>query len=149
VTALKVVFDTVSGNEMVNGFATRHYRIRAEGSFIVGTRQIRQQVTVEQWVAKLPMNIVNPFGARIRGLPDIMATKHDYREFIATLAVANRVFGDAVTLRTITTTNFDYGTGMAEEFYQTSDVSDIKPVDVDERQFMLPAEYGRKKPPAR
>jgi hypothetical protein len=148
-SAVKVEFDTVGGNEVVDGLATHHYRIRAEGSFVVGTRQIRQQVTVEQWVAKLPMNIVNPFGARIRGLPDVMAAKHDYREFIATLAVANRVFGDAVAVRTITTTNFDYGAGMGEEFYQTSDVSDFKPTDVDERQFMLPAEYGRKKPPAR
>lgn len=148
-TALKVDFDTLGDNEMVNGLATRHYRIRAEGSFAVGTRQIRQQVTVEQWVAKLPVHIVNPFGARIRGLPDVMSTKHDYREFINKLAMANRVFGDAVALRTVTTTNFDYGGGMGEEFYQTSDVSDFKQMDVDERQFMLPAEYGRKKPPTR
>lgn len=157
-TSLKVDFDTVGTDEMVNGFSTRHYRIQAEGSFlinryqkdsVVGTRQIRQQVTVEQWVAKLPMNIVNPFGARIRGLPDVMTAKHDYREFINKLAMANRVFGDAVALRTVTTTNFDYGGGMGEEFYQTSDVSELKQVDVDERQFMLPAEYGRKKPPVK
>jgi hypothetical protein len=148
-TALKVDFDTVSVNESVNGYPARHYRIQAEGSFVAGTRQIRQQVTVEQWVAKVPMKIMNPFGARIHGLPDVMATKSDYREFINTLAMANRVFGDAVALKTVTTTSFTYGPGLGEDFYLTVDVTDLQQLDVDEHQFMLPMEYMKKKPPAR
>jgi hypothetical protein len=148
-TALKVDFDTVSMNEPVNGYPTRHYRIQAEGSFLAGTRQVRQEVTVEQWVAKVPMRIMNPFGARIHGLPEVMLTKSDYREFINTLAMANRVFGDAVALKTVTTTSFTYGPGLGEDFYATVDVTDLKPVDVDERQFMLPMEYMRKKPPGK
>jgi hypothetical protein len=64
-----------------------------------------------------------------------------YREFIRTLAAANRVFGDAVAVRTVTTTSYTYGPGLGEDFLQTVDLTDLVTTDVDERQFQMTADY--------
>jgi hypothetical protein len=143
---LKVGFDTVSLDENVNGLSARHFRIIADATYPIGNRLIQQKVVVEQWLAKIPVNIVNPFGSRIRGLPELPTRNGDYRAFLNTLAAANRVFGEAVTLRTVTTTNYNYGGGMQQDYYQTVEILDIKQGDVDERLFMLPDEFRRKPP---
>ena len=146
-SGLKVDFDTVSLDEMVNGMSTRHFRITADATYPVGSRQVQQKVIVEQWLAKIPVHIVNPFGSRIRGLPDIPTKEGDYRTFLNTLAAANRVFGEAVTVRTVTTTSYTYGAGMGEDYFQTVELLDLAQGDIDEKQFVLPDEF-RKKPPA-
>jgi hypothetical protein len=145
---LKVVFDTVSLDETVNGIPARHFRITADAEYPIGNRQIVEKVVVEQWLAKIPVAIVNPFGSRIRGLPEAPATKGDYRAFLNTLAAANRVFGEAVTLRTVITTNYNYGAGMQQDYYQTVEILDLQQGDVDSGQFILPDEF-RRKPPVR
>ena len=93
---LKVDLDTVSLDETVNGYPSRHFRITADATYPLpgGNRQVHQKVVVEQWLAKIPVNIVNPFGSRIRGLPDIPTTNGDYRAFLNTLAAANRRSGE-------------------------------------------------------
>jgi hypothetical protein len=141
---LKVSFDTVSLNEMVNGTPTRHFRITADAIYPIGTRQATQQVVVEQWLAKIPVRIVNPFGSRIRGLPDLPTTKGEYRAFLNTMAAANRVFGEAVSVKTVTTTTYTYGAGMGEDYNQTVELFDLKQGDVDEKLFQLGAEYIRR-----
>jgi hypothetical protein len=143
---LKVGFDTVSLDENINGVPARHFRITADATYPIGNRQIEQKVMVEQWLAKIPVHIVNPFGSRIRGLPELPTTNGDYRAFLNTLAAANRVFGEAVTLRTVTTTNYNYGGGMQQDYYQTVEILDIKQGDVDEKLFTLPDEFRRKPP---
>jgi hypothetical protein len=143
---LKVGFDTVSLDENVNGLSARHFRIIADATYPIGNRLIQQKVVVEQWLAKIPVNIVNPFGSRIRGLPELPTRNGDYRAFLNTLAAANRVFGEAVTLRTVTTTNYNYGGGMQQDYYQTVEILDIKQGDVDEKLFTLPDEFRRKPP---
>jgi hypothetical protein len=143
---LKVGFDTVSLDENINGMPARHFRITADATYPIGNRQIEQKVMVEQWLAKIPVHIVNPFGSRIRGLPELPTTNGDYRAFLNTLAAANRVFGEAVTLRTVTTTNYNYGGGMQQDYYQTVEILDIKQGDVDEKLFTLPDEFRRKPP---
>lgn len=138
---LKVDFDTVSLDEMVNGMPTRHFRITADASYPIGNRQATQKVVIEQWLAKVPVRIVNPFGSRIRGLPDLPTTKGDYRAFLNTLAAANRVFGEAVAVRTLTTTSWVYGPGLGEDYYQTVDITDLQPGEIDDKTFQLTAEY--------
>src|SRR6185503_7880258 len=95
--SLKVDFDTVSTDEVVNGHRTRHYRISADVVYPVGDRNVTQRVVIDHWLARLPMQVMNPFSSRVRGLPDAPVVNATYREFIRTLAAANRVFGDAVT----------------------------------------------------
>ncbi len=147
---LKVDFDTVSLDETINGYPSRHFRITADASYPLpgGNRQVHQRVVIEQWLAKIPVHIVNPFGSRIRGLPDIPTTNGDYRAFLNTLAAANRVFGEAVTVKTVTTTSYNYGGGMGEEYFQTVELLDLKQGDIDEKLFVLPDEF-RKKPPVK
>jgi len=143
---LKVDFDTVSLAEVLNGLPVRHYRITADATYPVGSRQVSQKVVVEQWLAQVQVTIVNPFGSRIRGLPDLPTTNGDYRIFLNTLAAANRVFGEAVAVKTVTTTSYNYGSGMGEDYFQTVELLDLKEGEVDERQFVLPDQF-RKKPP--
>jgi hypothetical protein len=139
--SLKVVFDTVSLNENVNGLATRHYRISADVVYPVGSRNVTQKVVIDHWLARVPGSIMNPFSSRVRGLPDAPVVNAAYREFIHTLAAANRVYGDGVTVRTETATSYIYGPGLGEDYLQTVDLTDIQPADVDERQFQMSAEY--------
>jgi hypothetical protein len=139
--SLKVDFDTVSLDETVNGMATRHFRITADVVYPVGARQVTQKVVIDQWLAKLPVRILNPFGSRVRGLPEVPMVNAAYREFIRTLIAANKVFGDAVTIRTVTATSYNYGPGLGEDFLQTVDMTDLQQTDVDERTFQLSAEY--------
>ncbi len=145
---LKVDFDTVSLDETVEGVAARHFRITADATYPLpgGNHQVHQRVVVEQWLATIPVNIVNPFGSRIRGLPDIPVASGDYRAFLNTLAAANRVFGESVAVRTVTTTSYNYGNGAGEDYFQTVDLLDLKQGDVDEKLFVLPDEF--RKPPS-
>lgn len=145
--SLKVVLDTVSLDETVNGYSTRHFRITADVVYPVGTRHVTQKVVIDQWLARLPVRIINPFGSRVRGLPEAPMVNGMYREFIRTLAAANRVYGDAVTVRTATTTTYVYGPGLGEDYFQTVDITDLKPADVDERVFQLGAEYKLRRSP--
>ena len=140
-SSLKVVFDTVSLNETVNGFATRHFRITADVIYPVGNRNVTQKVVIEHWLAKLPMNVMHPFSSRVRGLPDVPMANAAYREFIRTLAAANRVYGDAVTVRTVTTTSYIYGPGLGEDYLQTVDLTELHPVEVSAGEFQMSAEY--------
>jgi hypothetical protein len=139
--SLKADFDTVSLDEIVNGYRTRHFRITADVVYPVGTRNVTQKVVIDHWLAKMPMNVMHPFSSRVRGLPDVPMVNAAYREFIRTLAAANRVFGDEVTVRTVTTTSYVYGPGLGEDVSQTVDLTNLRPADVDERQFQMTAEY--------
>ena len=139
--SLKAVFDTVSTDEVVNGLRTRHYRITADVVYPVGSQNVTQKVTIDHWLARLPMPVMHPFSSRVRGLPDAPSVNAAYREFISTLAAANRVFGQAVTVRTVTATSYIYGPGLGEDYFQTVDLTDLEAIDVDDREFQMSAEY--------
>lgn len=139
--SLKVDFDTVATDEVINGLRTRHYRISADVVYPVGDRNVTQKVVIDQWLARLPTHVMHPFSSRVRGLPDAPGVNAAYREFIRTLAAANRVFGEAVTVRTVTATSYIYGPGLGEDFLQTVDLTDLESTDVDDRQFQMSAEY--------
>jgi hypothetical protein len=139
--SLRVDFDTVSLDEEVNGHHTRHFRITADVVYPIGNRNATQKIIIDHWLARLPTQLISPFSSRMRGLPDVPSVNAAYREFIRTLAAANRVYGDAVTVRTTTTTSTIYAPGLGEDYFQTVDLTDLQPVDVDERQFQLSAEY--------
>ena len=144
--SLKATFDTVSTDEIVNGLRTRHYRVSADVVYPVGDRNVTQKVVIDQWLARLPTRVMHPFSSRVRGLPDVPAVNATYREFILTLAAANRVFGDAVTVRTVTSTSYIYGPGLGEDYLQTVDLTDLESTDVDDRQFQMSAEYKLQRP---
>jgi hypothetical protein len=145
--SLKVVFDTVSNDEIVNGLRTRHYRISADVVYPVGDRNVTQKVVIDHWLARLPTQVMHPFSSRVRGLPDVPAVNATYREFIRTLAAANRVFGDAVAVRTVTSTSYIYGPGLGEDYLQSVDLTDLESANVDDREFQMSAEYKLQRPP--
>jgi hypothetical protein len=145
--SLKVVFDTVSLDETVNGHATRHFRISADVVYPVGTRHVTQRVVIDQWLATLPVRIINPFGSRVRGLPDAPMVNGMYREFIRTLAAANKVYGDAVTVRTSIATSYVYGPGLGEDYLQVVDITDLQQADIDEHVFQLGGDYKLRRGP--
>src|SRR4051812_343962 len=147
-SSLKVDFDTVSTDETVNGFATRHYRITADVVYPVGARNVNQKVVIDQWISKKAAEIMNPFSSRVRGLPAVPMVNGAYREFIRTLAAANRVYGDGVTIRTQTATSYVYGPGLGEDFFQSVDVTDLEDADVDATSFQLGPEYTMRAAPA-
>lgn len=145
--SLKVEFDTISLDTLVNGYRTRHFRITADVVYPVGDRAVTQKVVIDQWLTKLPVNIVNPFGSRIRGLPSQPIANGMYREFIRTLNAANRVYGSDVTVRTETSTSYVYGPGLGEDFNQTVDLTDLQSTEVDERLFQLSADFKMQQAP--
>jgi hypothetical protein len=140
--SLKVVFDTVAMSEIVNGYDTRHFRITADVVYPVGDRKnVTQKVVLDQWLAKVSVPVMNPFSSRVRGLPDAPAVNGAYREFIRTLAAANRVYGNDVPVRTVTATSYLYGPGLGEDYLQTVDLTDLQPAEVDDREFQMSANY--------
>jgi hypothetical protein len=145
--SLKVVFDTVAADEVVNGFHTRHYRITADVVYPIGGRNVTEKVIIDHWLAKLPVNVMHPFSSRVRGLPDVPMVNAAYREFIRTMAAANRVYGDAVTVRTVTATSYTYGPGLGEDYLQTVDLTDLVAADVDASQFQMSADYKMQRAP--
>jgi hypothetical protein len=145
--SLRVDFDTVSLNETVNGFTTRHFRITADVVYPVGDRNVTQKVVIEHWLANMPIKVMHPFSSRVRGLPDAPMVNAAYREFIRTLAAANRIYGDAVTVKTVTTTSYIYGEGLGEDYFQTVDLTELKPVEVDLGLFQMSADYKMQRPP--
>ena len=139
--SLQAIFDTVSLDETVNGLPTRHFRSSADVVYPIGERHATQKIVIEYWLAKLPTRVMTPFSSRIRGLPEAPMVNSAYREFIRTLAAANRVFGDAVAVRTVTMTSNVYGPGLGEDYVQTVDLTDLQPVEVDDRLFLMSGEY--------
>ena len=142
ITGLVTDFEVV-GLDTVDGRQTQHYRIVAEMSVAVMGNQTPLRIMIDTWTANVPYHIVNPFAGPTTASPDDPAAKltaklNELRKKIQGTPVKS-VVTTSVTL------GGPAGAGMALDFVQTTAITDIKEVDVDEKLLDVPAGFTKKR----
>ena len=130
------------GPDTVDGRQTQHYRIVAEMTVAVMGNQTPLRIMIDTWTANLPYHIVNPFDAPATVAPDDPAAK------LTTKLNELRKKIEGTTLKSVVTSSIWMGVrpapGMALDFVQTTTITDIKEMDVDEKLLDLPAGFTKK-----
>jgi hypothetical protein len=140
VSGLVTDFDDL-GRDTTDGKQTQHYRVVAEMTVAAMGRQVPVRVLIDTWTADLPYHIVNPFDAAAARSADDPAAK-----LTAKLAeYRRRIQGTPIKTVMTTTVTIDAGGGpVMLDFTQTTQITDIKEADVDEKQLEIPAGYVKK-----
>jgi hypothetical protein len=130
------------GPDTVDGRQTQHYRIVAEMSVPVMGNQSPLRIIIDTWTANLPYHIVNPFDG-----PATVAADDPVARLSAKLnELRKKIEGTAI--KSIVTTSLTLGgpagAGMALDFVQTTTITDIKELDVDEKLLDVPAGFTKK-----
>jgi hypothetical protein len=129
------------GRDTTDGKPTRHYRVVAEMTIAAMGRQVPLRVLIETWTADLPYHIVNPFDVAAASSPNdptakLMAKLAEYRR---------KIEGTPIKTVTTSTISIDVGGGpMMLDFTQTTQITDIKEADVDEKQLEIPAGFVKR-----
>ncbi len=139
------------GVDTVDGRSTQHYRLTV--NLQVG-QGFGTHMVIETWTANLPYPIVNPFDVGM--LPGMtMPTGRQgaaapapgsMEEFVAKVeALRKQIQGTPV--KTISTLSLGAvgGNTSALEFVQTTMITDIKEVDVEDRKLQIPPGYTKER----
>jgi hypothetical protein len=130
------------GPDTVDGRQTQHYRIVAEMSVAVMGNQTPLRIIIDTWTANLPYRIVNPFDGPATVPPDDPAAK-----LTAKLNELRKKI-EGTPIKSVVTTSLTLGgpagAGMALDFVQTTAITDIKEMDVDEKSLEVPAGFTKK-----
>jgi hypothetical protein len=130
------------GADTLDARSVQHYRIVAEMNVIVMGMQAPVRILIDTWTAKLPYRIVNPFQGSFVATP---TTDDPASKLTAKLTeLMKQVSG--TPLKTVVTTSVSNvgGTGMNLDFVQTTQITDVKEVDVDEATLAIPAGFAKK-----
>ncbi len=141
INGLVTDFETV-GQDTVDGRQTQHYRIVAEMTVAVMGNQTPLRIMIDTWTASLPYHIVNPFDGAATVSPDDPAAKltaklNELRKKIEGTAIKSVITSSL-------TVGGPAGAGMALDFVQTTTITDIKEMDVDEKLLELPVGFTKK-----
>jgi hypothetical protein len=129
------------GRDTTDGKPTQHYRVVAEMTVAAMGRQVPLRIVVDTWAADLPYHIVNPFDGSSTVSPDDPAAKLAAK----LLEYRKKIQGTPIKTVTATTLTVDAGGGpMMLDFGQTTQITDIKEADVDEKQLEIPTGYTKK-----
>jgi hypothetical protein len=141
ISGLVTDFEVV-GSDTVEGRQTQHYRIVAEMSVAVMGNQTPLRIMIDTWTANLPYHIVNPFDGPATVSPDDPAAK------LTTKLNELRKKIEGTPVKSVVTTSLTLGgpagAGMALDFVQTTTITDIKEMDVDEKSLDVPAGFTKK-----
>lgn len=142
---LKVALDTLRGADTVAGFPTRHFRMTTAFTMSVDAAIVKQQFAAESiteyWVASVPglpadalLRVNSLTTAPLTGVFKDLATKVDS---------AAALMGSGSALRSKTVSRFIQGPGAGVTTEQTSEVSNVKRVQVTESLFSVPSGYRK------
>jgi hypothetical protein len=127
--------DTLQGRQV------RHYQLVAEMSIQVMQQMVPLRIEMEMWTADLPYNIVNPFDITGTVSPDDPAAKLTTR----LLAERKKIQGTPIkTTMTMIITGLANGAVPPLEFGQTTQITDIKEVDVNPKDLEVPPDYTKR-----
>ncbi|HET9424793.1 MAG TPA: hypothetical protein VFO55_05430 [Gemmatimonadaceae bacterium] len=127
--------DTLQGRQV------RHYQMVAEMNIGVMGQMTPVRVEMEMWTADLPFAIVNPFDLGGTVSPDDPAAK-----FTAKLIeMRKKIQGTPIkTIMTTTVSGLGNGALPPLEFSQTTQITDIRPMEVDLKDLEIPAGFTRR-----
>jgi hypothetical protein len=135
-------------DEQLQGRQVRHYQLVAEFTLEVLNNAAPVRIEMETWTADLPPNqtIVNPFDFAGAVSPTDPTSK------LMTRLIAERKKMQGTPLKTSMTfvvSGLGNGAVPPLEFGQTTEVLDLKSVDVDPKELDVPAGFTRREPTGR
>jgi hypothetical protein len=132
-------------DETIQGRQVRHYQLVTEFTLEVLNQTTPVRIEMETWTADLPPNqsIVNPF--------DFVGaiSANDPASKLTTRLMAERKKMQGTPIKTSTTfilQGLANGAIPALEFGQTTEVIDIKSIDIDPRDLDVPANFAKREP---
>ena len=132
------------GPDTLDGRTVQHYRIVAEMNLMLMGNQTPLRILIETYTANLPYKIVNPFESN----PTTSSAPNADDPAAKLTAKLGELFKQVqgTPLKTVITTSLQNvgGMGMNLDFVQTTLITDIKEVDVDESTLVIPAGFTKK-----
>jgi hypothetical protein len=144
ISDVKVSMDSVPGTDTVAGHPTRRFRMTTAFTMTVDAGALQQRLTTESvtdyWTATVPGLPGNPL-LRANGFSGSPATTGMFKDLSSRIDSAAAQLGNAVALRTVTSSRLTQGPESTLQMQQTSEVSDIKNREIDESLLLLPPGY--------
>jgi hypothetical protein len=130
--------------DTLEGRNVRHYQAVAEMNINVMNTMAPLRIEMETWTANLPYPIVNPFDLAVSGVPSDDPTSKLTTKLIE---LRKKMVGTPVkSIMRFTISGLGNGAVPPLEFVQTTAITDIKEMDVDEKEFAIPAGFTKKGP---
>jgi hypothetical protein len=131
--------------DTLDGRNVRHYQAVAEMNVMVMNNMAPLRIEMETWTANLPYQIMNPFDLAASGVPSDDPTSKLAAKLIE---LRKKMVGTPVkSIMRFTISGLGNGAVPPLEFVQTTAITDIKEMDVDEKEFAIPAGFTKKGPP--
>lgn len=144
ITDDKVTMDSLGARDTVAGIPTTHFRMMTAFTISVDAGVVQQRLatesTTDYWVALLPGLPRNPL-LSANGLSGPSAMTGMFKSISAKVDSAAKRMGSAVALKTSTTSRLFDGQGSSTTVEQTSVVSNIERLDVEDTTLVLPSDY--------
>lgn len=144
VADVKVTLDSLGPGDTISGFPTQHFRMTTAFTMRIDAGVLQRRLATESvtdyWVASVPGLPGNPL-LRANGFSGTPVATGMFRELSTKVDSAAARMGNAVALRTTTSSRLIQGPGEVEQMEQTSAVSDIRSRDIDENLLILPQGY--------
>jgi hypothetical protein len=131
--------EKMGAGETIEGIATDKYKLSVQYTMQIMGQSINISNESQLSTAQLPSTISTPFTG---ALPKTMATG-PFAELYSKMADAQKKIG-GTALRVSTTTSINGP--MSMNMSQTMQMTDVKPVDVDEKVFSIPDGFTPKPP---
>lgn len=140
---LKVTLDTVAGADTVAGYATRHFRMTTAFTMALDAAIMQQRFATE--------SVTDYWVANVRGLPaDALLRVNSltaapltgvFKELAAKVDSAAALMGSGAALKSKTVSRLIQGPGAGVTTEQTSEVSNVKRVQVADSALVVPSGY--------
>jgi hypothetical protein len=140
----KVSLDSLGFGDTVAGIPTAHYRMTTAFTMSVDAGVLQQRLATESvtdyWVASVAGLPRNPL-LRANGLAGPSAMTGMFKSISRKVDSVAKRMGAAIALKTSTVSRMSDGQGAATTMEQTSDVSNIERLAVDDSLLVLPPDY--------
>ena len=145
----KVTLDSLGPSDTVSGVPTRHYRLTVAFNLSMEGGAVQQRLATESvtdyWAAVIPDMRANAL-LRVNALE--VGAGGMFRALSARVDSAAARMGQAIALRSRSTTRVILGPGASIETRQAMEVSDLRRTIVDERLLDILAGYRSSGPPS-
>jgi hypothetical protein len=142
---LKVTLDTLRGADTVAGYPTRHFRMTTAFTMSLDAAIMQQRFAAESitdyWVASVPglpadalLRVNSLTTAPLAGV---------FKELAAKVDSAAALMGSAAALKSKTVSRFIQGPGASVTTEQSSEVSNVKHVQVEASLLSVPSGYHK------
>ena len=141
-TDVAVNLEKLGPGEQVLGMSTTKYRVTQDYKLAMKVafmnRNSTEHIVQDYWMADEKSGFANPF-ARLGGMRNIGGGA--FAELMTKTAEANAKMGKGIPVKTITTTTSTNDKGEKTTNVATMEVTELHAGDVDDAQFVPPADY--------